>query len=376
MIRPLLPLLALIALFGCSLPLAGPGGGESWYAAEIAPILGESCVSCHGETKAKGGLRLHTPDAIAAGGSGGSIFVADDPLSMRTRILSPEDDLDHMPPEGKPQLSAAARAALVAWIDAGASFTAAAPGRGAVAQGRRSQSKPAPALEPEARDALHAAHVHVEVIDPDQGLLYIDAGAVAALPTEQLIDLIAPAAASVGELSLRGVPEAGRILAKAGPWPRLQVLDLTRAGVDRKGLNAAARGGGLEELLLIGATLDEKALEKVCAIDSLREVHLWGVELPEEVASSLAERADLIVNRGEVTPPPAVEVEAEFVFGKPPVETKLPAVNAVCPVSGTPVDPAFRIVHGDEVIGFCCPNCPKTFWNDPAAHPVERIAAE
>jgi len=45
-------------------------------------------------------------------------------------------------------------------------------------------------------------------------------------------------------------------------------------------------------------------------------------------------------------------------------------VNATCPVSGSPVNPKYALVHtsaaGPRVIGFCCPNCPKEFWADPA----------
>ncbi|MDZ4828772.1 MAG: YHS domain-containing protein, partial [Phycisphaerae bacterium] len=45
----------------------------------------------------------------------------------------------------------------------------------------------------------------------------------------------------------------------------------------------------------------------------------------------------------------------------------LKPINAVCPVSGTPVDPRYTIVYEGKVIGFCCPNCPKKFWDDPKA---------
>jgi YHS domain-containing protein len=47
--------------------------------------------------------------------------------------------------------------------------------------------------------------------------------------------------------------------------------------------------------------------------------------------------------------------------------TALKPENALCPVSGAPVNPKYTIVYEGRVIGFCCPNCPKSFWQDPAA---------
>jgi hypothetical protein len=45
----------------------------------------------------------------------------------------------------------------------------------------------------------------------------------------------------------------------------------------------------------------------------------------------------------------------------------LAAKNTVCPVSGSPVSPKYRVIWGGQVIGFCCPECPKAFWADPDA---------
>jgi YHS domain-containing protein len=43
----------------------------------------------------------------------------------------------------------------------------------------------------------------------------------------------------------------------------------------------------------------------------------------------------------------------------------LAPINTVCPVSGKPVVAQYSVVFDGRVIGFCCPNCPKTFWDDP-----------
>lgn len=93
------------------------------FASIIQPIFNETCVSCHGEKKSKGKLRLDTPENIARGGESGDAIVPNSAaLSLIIkRIMLPPDDEDHMPPEGKRQPSADEIALLRWWIDAGAS---------------------------------------------------------------------------------------------------------------------------------------------------------------------------------------------------------------------------------------------------------------
>jgi mono/diheme cytochrome c family protein len=101
---------------------------DSAYTAIVAPILGNRCVSCHGAEKSKGGLRLHTLDAILAGGDSqrdehrATVVPgrADESLLVQALCL-PESDDAHMPPSGKPQLTENQITMLRWWIDAGAS---------------------------------------------------------------------------------------------------------------------------------------------------------------------------------------------------------------------------------------------------------------
>jgi len=95
---------------------------QPFYATVIQPILNEYCVSCHGADKVKGGLRMDTVEHLLKGGDSGALF---DPLGaekslLGSRLILPEDHDDHMPPSGKPQLSAAQLAVIKWWIDAGA----------------------------------------------------------------------------------------------------------------------------------------------------------------------------------------------------------------------------------------------------------------
>lgn len=91
----------------------------------ILPIFEAKCNKCHNEDKSKGDLRLDTYEMAMKGGENGNNLVAGKPDESLTiqRILLPMDDDEHMPPEGKEQVTPAELAVLRYWIQAGASAT-------------------------------------------------------------------------------------------------------------------------------------------------------------------------------------------------------------------------------------------------------------
>jgi mono/diheme cytochrome c family protein len=94
------------------------------YAKVLQPVFEAKCVSCHGAEKAKGRLAMHSYEKLMAGSGNGPITQPDDDdpnrIEMIFRAELPEDDEEHMPPQGKPQLSAEELAILKWWIKEGA----------------------------------------------------------------------------------------------------------------------------------------------------------------------------------------------------------------------------------------------------------------
>ena len=56
------------------------------YTGEIKPLLARRCVSCHGATQAKGGLRLDTAAALRKGGDHGDPLRPDKPEIGRAHV--------------------------------------------------------------------------------------------------------------------------------------------------------------------------------------------------------------------------------------------------------------------------------------------------
>jgi mono/diheme cytochrome c family protein/YHS domain-containing protein len=345
----------------------------TWYQAGVAPILDAHCAACHGANRRKGGLALHTPEAIADGGSSGPVLGEGDASELLRRVRLPLTADEHMPPEGKPQLSPAQIRTLALWIESGASFEA--PLRDELLAETPAATPPTP---PEQRElptaevaALQAAHVHIEIVDPESTLLWIDFSSAPEMPLEEMTRLLTPLGPFASDLSMRAVPEATRVLARCGPWSRLRRLDLSHTSLDRAGLTAASASGHLIELTLVGSKLTPDAAEDLRTLESLEQLHVWGANIPTVLVAELRERRPALeVNDGTQVPPDPLEVEPAFTFGPAAITASLTPVNTACPVSGAPVDAKFSIVHEGRVVAFCCEVCAGKFWDDPGAYPV------
>ena len=109
-----------------STPPPAPGADEKLvFQHVVLPVLTAKCNKCHSEEKSKGDLRMDTYEMAMKGGENGKNFVAgklDESLSIQ-RILLPDSDDEHMPPEGKDQLTPEEIALLKWWVEQGASGT-------------------------------------------------------------------------------------------------------------------------------------------------------------------------------------------------------------------------------------------------------------
>jgi uncharacterized membrane protein len=92
------------------------------YPNAILPIFNKYCASCHGPDKVKGGLRLDTLEHLRKGGDSGSPIEPPGATQslLGKRVSLPLEDEDHMPPDGKPQLTKHHLAIINWWLDAGA----------------------------------------------------------------------------------------------------------------------------------------------------------------------------------------------------------------------------------------------------------------
>ncbi|MDB5157000.1 MAG: cytochrome, partial [Mucilaginibacter sp.] len=94
------------------------------YRDVIQPIFESKCNGCHNAEKSKGGLMLIDQASLLKGGKTGKLFVPGQPQVslLLQRIHLPDDEKKHMPPTGKPQLTADEMKVLYLWIKENAGF--------------------------------------------------------------------------------------------------------------------------------------------------------------------------------------------------------------------------------------------------------------
>ncbi|QOI99616.1 MAG: hypothetical protein HRU70_03630 [Phycisphaeraceae bacterium] len=365
------------ALIGADSPGAAVVHAARIFETEIRPILASACVSCHTAGKRpKGRLALDTPEGIAAGGRSGPALIAGDAgmSEIVRRLRLPLEHRDHMPPRDKPQPTEDQIRSIEAWIDAGAAYhgmpDSPAPPR------TEPESPPAPepssvgaaparpTPDPAALAALASALVHTEALHAGSGLLRVDAAAVAGtFDDEAAARLLAPLLPCIDSLALARSRLTDRSAELLASMPRLTDLDLRGTAITTGGLAVLARSPSLRRLNLASTGLDDGAADVLAGMPALTHVYLWRSGVSPAAADRLrAARPSLVVDLGESDPPSQAPREAP----------SLAPVNTVCPVSGGPVDPAYLVVHGGRVIGFCCPKCPSAFWENPSAY-VEKL---
>jgi hypothetical protein len=109
-------------LVGCVLGVLGliaaPVRGEPpRFETDVAPILREHCLKCHGAETRKGGLDLSTVAAITHGGDSGAALV---PGKSDESLIVEQVASKEMPPGKNPKLTGTQVTLIRAWIDAGA----------------------------------------------------------------------------------------------------------------------------------------------------------------------------------------------------------------------------------------------------------------
>ncbi|HBF23078.1 MAG TPA: hypothetical protein DDW23_04605 [Planctomycetes bacterium] len=349
----------------------------------IVPVLESRCVACHGERKVKGGLRLDSPAAMLAGGDGGPVFElgALDDSELIYRLRLPLADDDHMPPEGRRQPTPAELALIESWAKANYSFTKPF----ALAGGMDIPPLPDPADQnaieaapDRALEVLRARLVHVQPIALDTHELLVDFSAPAAeIKDVDVRKLLSPLTDHVAELSLARTQITDSILAFVQQMPRLRRLDLRQTNISDAGVGHLAGHEKLEELVLVRTSVTDAVYSSLIDMPALKGLWVWESSIaPEALASLRVELAHVEIDSGDTPDAEALETEATPVLtsAAPSVDWEpsendvapLKPINGLCPVSGTPIDPAFTILFEGRAIGFCCLNCPKTFWQDPS----------
>lgn len=301
----------------CSLALAAllTGGlraddqNKQLYADLVAPILNAKCVSCHGEEKQKGKLRVDTVAFMMEGES--LVPGKPDESILLERVYLPLDDDDHMPPEDEPQLTKQEVDVLTFWVKAGAkekgTIAEAKPDKdaaAAIAHVIGNLPKPAASvakadapkeLTEEQKKAVETAIGNVDksgaslmaIAQNTPELRYSALNITKEFKDENLAAL-KPVAEQVKwiDLARTGVTDKG--LAHLSGMKNLTRLHLENTPVTDAGLDSLKGLANLEYLNLYGTQVSDAGIAKLSGLKNLKKIFLWQSKVTDAGATKLA----------------------------------------------------------------------------------------
>lgn len=352
-------------------PAADPAPARVDFVREVAPLLWQRCVQCHGLAKDKGDLRLDgRAHALPADGT---VIVPGKPAEslLVERILLPVTDEERMPAEGEP-LSPKQVELLRAWIEQGADWPEAGDAWFRDAYDRLASKSPvvpeldlkAAAAVTEARARLTALGIVAQPLAADTGALDVNCSPLGAKATDDTFALAAPLGSQVVWLNLARTAVQPAALAGLGSFTSLQRLNLSSTAANDEALAHVGRLSNLQVLNLSSTEVTDAGLRHLHGLRSLQRVYLWGSKVTDEGARSLAvalpgvrvDHGAQLTGRLQAT---AARAEAK------PDQPAAVLAQPECPVSGKPAEPAHVLQHEGKTYGFCCANCLEQFRKDP-----------
>ena len=282
----------------------------------ILPIFEEKCMSCHNSSKNKGELILETKEDILKGGESGEIFTSGDLENsiLIKNINLPEEDEEHMPPEGKKQLQKREKELLAWWVESGASF------ENKVAQTEASESMKE--LLDKLREELSKEKnpvysLTMEVISKDKLSLLKEKG-ISAFYIAQNSPLIQVKIDSLSEpvaVLLNNVKEqtawidlsnsncSNEALQGIGTLKNITRLHLQNTNITDEAMNSLSELKYLEYLNLYGNNISNKSIESLMEMEHLRSLYLWKTKVTSEGVKKLKNKyPDLTIDLGEEYP--------------------------------------------------------------------------
>jgi uncharacterized membrane protein/mono/diheme cytochrome c family protein len=261
----------------------------TFFAARVAPIFNDRCVTCHGPEKKKGKLRLDSFEDVMRGGKDGVVVKPGDPKNSELvrRISLPRDDKDAMPAEGKPGLTVAQIQVIALWIASGASQTLAAE----EVHGAPPADKPAPPpLTADYRprsDTILALQTQFGIRlvprseNPHDGLILRTVTAPTSC-NDAVLEALLPIANLIvdAELARTKITDAG--VKTLATFSNLRSLDLSHTAITSRGLAPLANLNKLESLNLTATDVDDQGVLPLRRKPGLRNLYLFETKCLEQ----------------------------------------------------------------------------------------------
>lgn len=274
----------------------------SVYQLAVMPVLEKKCFSCHNESKAKGKLVMTAIDQFKRGGENGKPWVEGNPDSSRmiNYIHLPLDHDDHMPPDGKPQLSAFEISLLEAWIQSGADFekkindltasdTLKVLTNLAIRTANKTEEVKPYTFKAASEDVIKKMNTPFRTVFPiyqNSPALQADFFVRESFQVSSLEEL-KEVKDQLVVLNLSKMPVTDADLNIISQFKNLEKLNLNFTSVKGDGLANLKSLAQLQSLSLSGTAITKEELNSILSLSSLSEVFIWNTPIKESEKSAL-----------------------------------------------------------------------------------------
>jgi hypothetical protein len=261
------------------------------YADLVEPILEAKCMGCHNSSKSKGELVMETKELLLKGGKNGKLWdttKADLGLMMH-RIHLPEEEKEHMPPTGKPQLTDIESSILYEWIKGGALFDKQVIDLPVTDTLRKLASKVLKQSSDEVYDFAAADEKQISKLSNANRVITQLAMGLPALVVNfynkafynsKQLEELKPLSAQIVELNLDNMPVSDGDIKTIAQFKNLRRLNLNFTNITGNALEQLSGLQFLKTLSLSGTPVQPGQLTTLTSLPKLRAVYLWntGVE--------------------------------------------------------------------------------------------------
>lgn len=263
----------------------------------IYPIIESKCLSCHKASKQKGELRMDTPENLLKGGETGPAI---EPFDLENSLLAqrinlPEENEDHMPPKGKPQLTEGEKAILEAWISSGAiidkkvlelSDTSSIYSLAVQKFAAAPKVYEFDAVSDEKIEGLNNFYRKVQPLGLESPALAVSYFGKASFDPASLQELIVVKEQTVA-INLNQMPVKDEDLTSLSTFQNLEKLYLNFTEIKGEGLKALVNLENLSLLSLSGNNLTDEAVEPLSNLKNVKKLFLWNTGLSKESLEKL-----------------------------------------------------------------------------------------
>lgn len=258
------------------------------FANVIQPIIEKKCVQCHKEGKAKGRFRMDTYDLLVKGGKEGAGLVHGDVAGSNivVRIELPMDDEEHMPPEGKTDVTDEELAVIRWWIEGGASEDQKVSEAEMSSEIEAIVSKLVTIEVPNVND--QDAQVIKKTEGPDKAVIDMIAKITGIYPGTLTFESQKSAGVVLSAVSLRSKMTDAEFADFTPAIPHLVSADLSATTIGDSSVAKLVDASQLKMLRLGQTKITDASMDAITALSELESLNLYGTQITDASVEKLA----------------------------------------------------------------------------------------